>query len=206
MPARAKTAQLGTLSRVMRDISLLGSKGSSFFIKALHLHKHHSAHHHHHHVSWVSAVLAAGLFGLLPLDVMKMELLVAHATKGYEATVNQSAVTVDVAKGGQATVILTYKNTGTTTWVKTGTKGYVSAYLVGKTSSPIGCAAWRTGDSPALITDTNIKPGGSTTVKFTVCGKTPGTYTETLRLAAENGRNRAYGARVFLFCAGGRST
>ena len=183
---KAKTVKTGMLSRVLGDIAAAGSKGSSFFIKALHLHKRHSAHHHHHHVSWVSAVLAAGLFGLLPLDVMKMDLLIAHATKGFETTVSQSAVTVDVAKGGQATVILTYKNTGTTTWTKTGTKGFVSLYLVGKTSSPISCPTWRTADSPALITDTNIKPGGSTTVKFTVCGKTPGTYTETLRLAAED--------------------
>lgn len=152
----------------------------------VHHHRPHSAHHHHHHISWVSAVIAAGIFGLLPLDVMKMELVVAHATKGYEATVNTSAMTVDVPKNGQATVILTYKNTGTLAWKKSGVKDYVSLYLVGKASSPVGCSNWRTPDSPALITDTMVKSGGTTTVKFTVCGKTPGTYTETVRLAAED--------------------
>lgn len=132
-------------------------------------------------------MLAAGIFGLLPIDVMRMELVVARAyTPGYVGTVNKTAVTVDVKQGEQATVILTYTNTGTKTWYRSGVSDYVALSIVGKTSSPIGCSAWRKTDSPGLITDASVKPGKQTTVKFTVCGGEPGTYTETLRLAAEN--------------------
>lgn len=131
-------------------------------------------------------MLAAGIFGLLPLDLFNMNLLVAQATRGYEATVDRPALTVNVPTGGKATVTLTYTNTGSLTWYRSGVKDYVSLYLVGKTSSPIGGAAWRKSDSPAYITDTGVKPGGKTTVVFSIYGKTPGTYTETLRLAAED--------------------
>lgn len=165
-----KTAKKsGTLSRIVK-----------------YLHKSHSAHHHHHHISWVSAVIAAGIFGLLPVDVMHLNLFVAQATKGYEGTTTQPSVSVDVAPGGQSAVILTFKNTGTLTWHNGGVNDYVSLYLVGETSSPVGCSNWRHKDSPSLITDMAVAPGKSTTVKFKVCGNKSGTYTETLRLAAEN--------------------
>jgi hypothetical protein len=105
---------------------------------------------------------------------------------GYAGTVDKKAVTVEVKKGEQATVILTYTNTGKNTWYKTGVKDFVALSLVGKTSSPIGGAAWRSPDQPALIADNGVKPGKKTTVKFVVYGKEVGTYSETLRLSAEN--------------------
>ncbi len=177
-PAGRGSGARKTGSRVLRHHDDALSKPRFF-------HGRHRTAHHHHHVSWISAVIAAGIFGLLPLDLFNMNLLVAQATKGYEATVDQSALTVDVPKGGKTSVTLTYTNTGTLTWNRSG-KSFVSLYLVGKTSSPIGGAAWRTKDSPAYITDTGVKPGKKTTVTFNVYGNTPGTYTETLRLAAED--------------------
>jgi hypothetical protein len=162
------------------------SQGSRFLVQKLHLHHRHSAHHHHHHVSWISAVIAAGIFGLLPFDVLHLDLFVAHATKGYEATVDKTSLSVDVPLKGQSTVTLTFKNTGTLTWYNGGVNDYVSVYLVGETSSPVSDNSWRTKDSPALIPDRSVKPGKSTTVSFKVYGNKAGTYTHTFRLAAED--------------------
>lgn len=136
-------------------------------------------------IGWAFTLLATSMFVLSPLD-LSGSARIAQATGGYEATVNANAVSVTLAQGEHAAVILTYTNTGTTTWYRTAATSYVSLYLVGKTSSPVGCGSWRTSDSLALITDSVVKPGGSTTVKFNVCGTKTGTYTETLRLASED--------------------
>lgn len=131
------------------------------------------------HSRFAAVVFAAVVLSLFPV-------VPAQATRGYEARVNKSAVTVDVAPGGWSAVFLTYTNTGTKTWKRDAAEEYVSLYLVGKRSTPVSGSSWRTAESPALIWDAEVAPGESTVVKFYVYGATPGTYTETFRLASED--------------------
>lgn len=133
------------------------------------------------------AILMMGLLAAGPfLFLGSAGAVQAAYDPGYVGTVDKKAVTVEVKKGEQATVTLTYTNTGKNTWYKTGVKDFVALSLVGKASSPIGGAGWSKPDQPALITDNGVKAGKKTTVKFTVYGNEVGTYTETLRLSAEN--------------------
>ncbi|OGL73166.1 hypothetical protein A3D73_04115 [Candidatus Uhrbacteria bacterium RIFCSPHIGHO2_02_FULL_60_44] len=111
---------------------------------------------------------------------------VAHASGGYEGSVDKKTVTVELNPGEKKWITLTYTNTGLKTWARDAKTSYVSLYLVGTKSSPVGGVGWRTSDSPAKIRDTTVKPKSKTVVTFAVFGNAPGTYTEKVRLASED--------------------
>lgn len=109
-----------------------------------------------------------------------------QAASGYEGLVDKKAVTVELNPGEKKWITLTYTNTGAKTWYRNAQAAFVSLYLVGAKSSPVGGAGWRTSGSPAKIRDASVQPKFKTVVTFPVFGNAPGTYTERLRLASEN--------------------
>ena len=124
------------------------------------------------------SVLASALFVASPLSV--------QAAPGYAGTVDKKAVTVELNPGEARWLTLTYTNTGSNTWYRDARTQYVSLYLVGEKTSPIGGRGWRTNESPAKIRDAAVKPGAKTVVTFQIFGNAPGTYTHKLRLASED--------------------
>jgi peptidoglycan hydrolase-like amidase len=112
---------------------------------------------------------------------------IAHAAayKGYDAKVDKKEVTLEMNPGETKVVTLTYTNTGVTTWYR-NTSSYVALCLVNSKTSPLGGSGWKANDEPGVIKDASVKSGKTTTVSFKVHAPVPGTFTETLRLAATN--------------------
>ncbi len=106
--------------------------------------------------------------------------------RGYDGTVDKDAVTLNMSVGETQTVVLTYKNTGEKTWV--GGSGYekVNLFLADLHTSPLQDASWIDRETPGGIKDARVAPGGSTTVSFKVHASRPGTFTEIVRLAADD--------------------
>lgn len=108
----------------------------------------------------------------------------------YSASlVNQSVPDpITIPAGTSKTVVFTFKNTGTATWISTGK--YLSAYTMEPRDrkSAFFASDWTTAKQTGKIPGT-IKPGqtGKLTVTFKVpTGTKVGEYTEKFYLAAEN--------------------
>ncbi|HWQ99293.1 MAG TPA: SpoIID/LytB domain-containing protein [Candidatus Methylomirabilis sp.] len=123
--------------------------------------------------------------------------VIAHASGQYEGSVDKKTVTVELNPGETGWITLTYTNAGSNTWYRDARTQYVSLYLVGAATSPVGGRGWRTNDSPGRIRDASVKPGAKTVVTFPVFGNAPGTFTHTLRLASED-TAWMYGAQTSL--------
>ncbi len=110
----------------------------------------------------------------------------ATAVKGYDGTVSEKNLTLDLSVGEVKTVILTYTNTGTATWTKGAKTGQVSLFVADGSSAELRDASWLSAEVPGTLRDANVAPKKSTTVTFKVKATKVGTFTETLRLAAQN--------------------
>lgn len=106
----------------------------------------------------------------------------AAPTGYHSAWVTQSAVPA-IGVGETATVSLTFKNTGGTTWTK-GTATEARLGVVGDDPffSQLGMAvAWPFTSRPAAQDAASVRPGGSTSFTFRVKGVAPGSYLLRLR-------------------------
>lgn len=100
----------------------------------------------------------------------------------HSAWVSQSAVPA-VGVGETATVSLTFKNTGSTTWTR-GTATEARLGVAGDDTffSQLGMAvAWPFPSRPAVQDAASVAPGASTTFTFRVKGVAPGSYLLRLR-------------------------
>lgn len=103
----------------------------------------------------------------------------AASPAGYEAS--GSGKTVTLPAGSDASVTLTYKNTGTQTWI--GSRANTSLYLYGDTTI-FHHPSWLTHDLAAVITPAIIHPGQTATATFWVHAPSKGgTYTERFLLS-----------------------
>ena len=110
----------------------------------------------------------------------------AAAYRGYDGTVDQKAVTLDMAVGETKTVILTYTNLGPNTWTQGTKTGQVALFVVDGSSPELRDASWLDEETPGTIKDAKVAAKKVTTVTFKVKGTKEGTFTETLRLASQN--------------------
>jgi hypothetical protein len=104
--------------------------------------------------------------------------------KGYDGTVNEPAVTVNMRAGESKTIILTYKNTGEKHWIRGSDEGNVNLYLAESNGSPLRHSSWADWETAGRIRDASVPPGGSTTVSLTLYASKSGTFVDTFRLAA----------------------
>lgn len=101
-------------------------------------------------------------------------------TVPYLAQVSSGALTL--APGATATVTLKFKNVGTKTWIRG--KASTAVFLYGS-SSVFGHATWLKDDLPALIDQSQVKPGQMATASFVIhAPATPGVYVERFLLSS----------------------
>ncbi|MBI3957049.1 MAG: hypothetical protein HY340_03625 [Candidatus Kerfeldbacteria bacterium] len=113
----------------------------------------------------------------------------AESTPAYAAIIlEQSAETLTLASGKAATVTITFKNTGTATWTNRD-----NHFVALNVTAPAGRKSafrhrfWKKSYRPAVLQTPIVEPGESGTVRFALqAPQTPGTYTETFQLVAEN--------------------
>ena len=122
---------------------------------------------------------ALGLAFVLPAQAAKLQ--------PYWGAPVQKTVTVTAAPGAEATVNLSFKNTGTTAWSSSGAH-FVSIYTIkpSKHASVLRGSDWISGSQPARLATASVKTGSIGTVTFKV--KAPaksGTYTDTFQLSSE---------------------
>lgn len=90
--------------------------------------------------------------------------------------------------GEVKTVTITFQNTGATTWKNDGT-GYISLYTHGPKyrTSVFDPGTWLSPTQVKRIQEASVAPGKTATVAFELrAPQTPGAYTETFALAAED--------------------
>lgn len=99
-----------------------------------------------------------------------------------------AAPVISAAPGETKTVDLVFKNTGRVTWSPTS-RAYVSAYTIKPHyhASLFSSADWTSTSQTPRILETSVPPGQTGTIRLTLTApRTPGTYTDTIQLAAEN--------------------
>lgn len=101
----------------------------------------------------------------------------------YLAQVSTGSLTV--APGATVTITLKFKNIGTKTWIRG--KSATAVYLYGS-SSVFGHPSWLKDDLPALIDQSQVKPGQMASASFIVqAPNVPGVYVERFLLSAGAG-------------------
>lgn len=102
------------------------------------------------------------------------------ATAPYLAQVSTGAVTV--APGSSISITLKFKNIGTKTWIRG--KSATAVYVYGA-SSIFGHPTWLKDDLPALIDQSQVKPGQMASATFVVqAPNVPGVYVERFLLSS----------------------
>lgn len=102
--------------------------------------------------------------------------------------VSRSTDRIEMTVGEEATFRISFKNTGSNPWRKTGNR-YVSAYTAGPDyrKSVFQANSWQSYRQTARIKEDLVRPGGTATVEFALhAPETPGEYFESFRLAAED--------------------
>lgn len=126
-----------------------------------------------------SALLAAFLFVLIPRGA-------SAASYSAQRMIQSPAPTISA--GGTAKVSIGFKNTGTATWKNSGAN-FVSIYTWSPKyrTSTFQDASWKSFRQPAVLRDVEVAPGQIGYVDFLLrAPSTPGTYTESFNLAAED--------------------
>lgn len=107
----------------------------------------------------------------------------------YKATlVDKGGVEWQLQPGEQGTVDVTFKNTGTFTWKRTGTN-YFSLYTWAPKyrASIFKDASWKSSSQAGTLVEAEVKPGQTGTIRFTIRGpQAEGNYQETFQLALED--------------------
>ncbi len=128
---------------------------------------------------FVFAAILAFVFGFTPQNA-------EAAVAGYTAQkVSQSYGSLALAPGKAITFEAAFKNTGTVTWINSGSN-YNSLY-VDSLGRQFRHSYWYTIEQPAKMLETKVAPGGVAHFRFAL--KAPellGLYTIKLKLAAEN--------------------
>jgi len=109
---------------------------------------------------------------------------------GYEAKmiIGSSKGDIRMAPGEEMTYTAGFKNIGQTVWQRDG-DSYVSVYTYDPKyrQSDFEDDSWLSAEQPAVITSAEVAPGHLGFISFTLrAPSTPGTYTETFHLAAED--------------------
>lgn len=111
------------------------------------------------------------------------------ATPAYSAKeMIRSGAALEFEPGETKEFAVTFKNTGSATWVREG-KNFVSVYTHGPKyrKTQFADMSWMSDVQPARIIETQVKPGQLATVRFMLFAPLEeGTYKETFHLAAES--------------------
>ncbi|HEU0051242.1 MAG TPA: NBR1-Ig-like domain-containing protein, partial [Patescibacteria group bacterium] len=151
-------------------------------------------------VSWTSIltctigsclVIALTALGLRFIEFYLQVNETSAATGTYQAMLVSLAVPSSLAPGQVGEVVVQFQNTGTTTWVKTGTN-FFSLYRYNalkkiETTSVFSTSAWNTPKRPTLLPKTSVAPGQTVSFRFPIKAPlTIGSYHEDFILCAEN--------------------
>lgn len=113
----------------------------------------------------------------------------AHAAVPYESMrLIQSAETLNLASGEKELFIVGFKNTGTKTWTRDGTR-FVSVYTYSPKyrKSVFEDVDWYDSIQPAKLKNETVNPGEIGYIEFFLTAPSePGEYIENFKLAAEN--------------------
>jgi hypothetical protein len=139
----------------------------------------------------IANIVKTGL-GLALIAVFLLPVASADAAAAkkapYSGQITSSIAALTLKPSASATVTVSVKNTGTSTWSRTG-KNFVSVYtyLPKYRASVFYDKSWSAKTEPALMKEKTVKPGASATFvfKMTAPAKT-GTYQEGFNIAAEN--------------------
>ncbi|MDO8583852.1 MAG: NBR1-Ig-like domain-containing protein [bacterium] len=149
--------------------------------------------------TWASLVLimatscllvALAAFGLRLIERIFIIQEAGAATLTYHALIESVSAPTILTPGQASQVTVKVKNTGTATWLKTGTHffslyRYDAARKV-ETTSVFSTTAWNTAKRPTLLPVASVKPGQFVTFTFPIqAPKTAGSYREDFILCVE---------------------
>lgn len=129
--------------------------------------------------------------GFLNKDILNkfLGIKTAYAAAPYQAMkLIQSAESLNMAAGDTQLFVVGFKNTGTRAWYR-DEKSFVSIYTYSPKyrKSKFEDESWFDSVQPAKLKDKIIKPGEIGYIEFLLkAPETPGEYTETFRMAAED--------------------
>ncbi len=132
---------------------------------------------------------AFSVFGMTAIVVASFAfaLTASAAEYSYEWASQSNWPTID--KGGEATVTLALKNTGTATWVNSGSNPIHLAAInpMDRNCGFYKAGEWLSTNRPAGMNESNVGPGEIATFTFTVVGNPdPGHYPEYFAPVIEN--------------------
>jgi stage II sporulation SpoD-like protein len=131
-----------------------------------------------------TAVLVAALFAAALMAPAARAATPAYAAK----EMIRSGSVIEFEPGETKEFAITFKNTGSATWVREG-KNFVSAYTHGPKyrKTQFADMSWMSDVQPGRITEPQVKPGQLATVRFMLFAPLEeGSYKETFHLAAES--------------------
>src|SRR3989339_864538 len=127
------------------------------------------------------ALFALALGFVVPVDAS------AAALSALRVTTTGSG-TLSMAPGEVKSVVVTFQNSGTTTWKNDGA-GYISLYTHGPKyrKSVFDPGSWLSPTQVKRMRESTVAPGGVATIGFDLhAPSTTGTYAETFALASES--------------------
>lgn len=132
----------------------------------------------------------AAIFVLISLAVSTVPHLAQAANSAYatERTAITGNGTLTMAPGEFKDITVSFKNTGTTAWKNDG-PGYISLYTHGPKyrKSVFDPATWLSPSQVRRLNESSVPVGSTGTVAFALhAPQTPGKYSETFSLAAED--------------------
>ena len=128
------------------------------------------------------ALVAVFLLPLAPVNAAAVK------KAPYSGQITSTIKALTLKPAASATLTVTVKNTGTSTWSRTG-KNFVSVYtyLPKYRASVFYDKSWYAKTEPVLMKEKTVKPGASATFIFKLTAPAKaGTYQEGFNIAAEN--------------------
>jgi hypothetical protein len=136
----------------------------------------------------VILLIGAMFFSAFVFSASPVEAATVKKTDYVGKIVKQSATALTLKPKETATFTLTVKNSGKTTWTRTGSR-FVSiyTYFPKYRSSVFAGKSWYRKDQPVLMTEKSVKPGATATFSFKLTApEKEGEYEEGFYVAAEN--------------------